>query len=290
MKHKTTFAKLALLLATIIWGSSFAIMKNSVEVIPPNTLLAIRFSAACIILSLIFFKRLLKINKEYMWQSAIIGLCLFLAYCVQTFGLAQTTPGKNAFLTAVYCVIVPFLFWFVTKEKPGFYNVIAAIICIVGIGFVSLDGNLTMGIGDALTLVGGFFYALHIVVVAKFGKEKDPIVITILQFFYCACFSIIASLLFEKPHFSFTPQLSFGLAYLAVFCTATALLLQNVGQKHTNPSVSALILSLESVFGVIFSIILYGDKMTLKLIIGFILIFSSIIISETKFSFLKGKK
>ena len=290
MKHKTTLAKLALLLATIIWGSSFAIMKNSVEVIPPNTLLAIRFSAACIILAIIFFKRLKLINKEYMWQSGIIGLCLFLAYCTQTFGLAETTPGKNAFLTAVYCVIVPFLFWFVTKEKPGIYNVVAAVVCIIGIGFVSLDSNLSMGIGDALTLLGGFFYALHIVVVAKFGKAKDPIVITILQFFYCAIFAGILSLLFEKPDFTFTPQLTFGLSYLAVFCTAVALLLQNVGQKHTNPSVSALILSLESVFGVIFSIILYGDEMNLKLVAGFILIFLAIIISETKLSFLKGKK
>lgn len=275
------FAKLALLLATLIWGSSFIIMKNTVEQIPTPYLLCIRFSVAAVLLAMLFAKRLKKINTEYIWQSAIIGLCLYLAYFVQTLGLARTTPGKNAFLTAVYCIIVPFLYWLVDRKRPGKSNVIAAFLCVAGIGLVSLTRDLTMGLGDALTLVGGFFFAAHIVVVAKFGKDKDMFVVTTLQFAYCALYAGITSLIL-RPQMDLvvSSNLWVALAYLAVACTAVALLLQNIGQKYTHPSSASLILSLESVFGVVFSVLFYDEKLTLQIIIGFILIFVAILISE----------
>lgn len=275
------FAKLALLLATIIWGSSFFIMKNAVDQIPTPYLLGIRFSVAALLLAIIFAKRLKKINKEYIWQSAIIGLCLYLAYFVQTLGLARTTPGKNAFLTAVYCIIVPFLYWVVDRKRPGKSNVIAAFLCVAGIGLVSLSSELTMGLGDALTLLGGFFYAAHIVVVAKFGKDKDMFVVTMLQFAYCALYAGITSLILRpEMNLLVSNRLWIELAYLAVVCTAVALLLQNLGQKYTLPSSASLILSLESVFGVIFSVIFYDERLTFQMIAGFGLIFVAIVISE----------
>lgn len=275
------FAKLALLLATIIWGSSFIIMKNAVDQIPTPYLLGIRFSVAAVLLAILFAKRLKQINKEYIWQSAIIGLCLYLAYFVQTLGLARTTPGKNAFLTAVYCIIVPFLYWIVDRKRPGKSNVVAAFLCVAGIGLVSLTSDLTMGLGDALTLVGGFFYAAHIVVVAKFGKDKDMFVVTTLQFVYCAIYAGITSLILrQQMNLVVSSSLWIELAYLAVACTAVALLLQNLGQKYTHPSSASLILSLESVFGVIFSVIFYDEKLTLRIITGFVFIFVAIVISE----------
>ena len=230
---------------------------------------------------IIFAKRLKKINKEYIWQSAIIGLCLYLAYFVQTLGLARTTPGKNAFLTAVYCIIVPFLYWVVDRKRPGKSNVIAAFLCVAGIGLVSLSSELTMGLGDALTLLGGFFYAAHIVVVAKFGKDKDMFVVTMLQFAYCALYAGITSLILRpEMNLLVSNRLWIEFAYLAVVCTAVALLLQNLGQKYTPPSSASLILSLESVFGVIFSVIFYDERLTFQMIAGFGLIFVAIVISE----------
>ena len=274
-------AKFALLLATIIWGSSFFLMKNAVDQIPTPYLLGIRFSVAAVLLAIIFAKRLKIINKEYIWQSAIIGLCLYLAYFVQTLGLARTTPGKNAFLTAVYCIIVPFLYWMVDRKRPGKSNVIAAFLCVAGIGLVSLTSDLTMGPGDALTLLGGFFYAAHIVVVAKFGKDKDMFVVTTLQFAYSALYAGITALILRpEMNLSVSNNLWIELSYLAVACTAVALLLQNLGQKYTHPSSASLILSLESVFGVIFSVIFYDEKLTLRIVAGFILIFVAIVISE----------
>jgi len=284
------YAKLALFLAALIWGSSFIVMKDAVDLTAPHLLLALRFSIACILLSVIFIKNLKKINLTYILHGGIIGLMLFLAYSTQTIGITDTTPGKNAFLTAIYCVMVPFIFWFFTKKKPDKYNLIAAFLCITGIGFISLNSDFSIGFGDTLTLVGGLFFALHLVAISIFGADKDPIVITILQFFFAAVFCWITTLLFESAIPQISTEALPGVIYLAVFCTAGALLLQNIGQKYTNPSPAAIILTLESVFGAIFSVSLGYEILTLKLFFGFLLIFLSVIISETKLSFLKRKK
>ncbi len=284
--------KLALFCAAFIWGSSFFIMKNTVDIYTPYILLGFRFTIAGVILSIIFFKKIKEINFDYIWKGAIIGSFLFLAYATQTIGITETTPGKNAFLTAIYCVIVPFMFWIVEKSRPDIYNYFAAIVCIAGIGMVSLTGDFEIGYGDTFTLVGGVLYAAHMVAVAKLGKGKNPIIITILQFGFASIFSWTVGLTFESfpTAAQWTFESTIGLLYLAVFATAIALLLQNIGQKHTHPSSAAIILSLESVFGVLFSVICYGEKLTLRLIIGFVLIFIAVIISETKLSFLKRLK
>lgn len=282
--------KLALFSAAFIWGSSFFIMKNTVDIYPPFFVISFRVTVSFIFLSIIFWKKYREINFDYLWKGAVIGFFLFMGYCSQTIGITDTTPGKNAFLTAIYCVIVPFLFWIVDKSKPDIYNFMAAIICIAGIGMVSLTGNFTIGFGDAYTLVGGFLFASHIVAVAKLGKGKDAIIITILQFGYASIFSWIAGLTLEP----FPPEWSMDslgvFIYLSVVVTAIAFLFQNIGQKYTHPSAAAIILSLESVFGVLFSVIFYKEQLTLRLIIGFILIFAAVIISETKLSFFNLQK
>ncbi len=288
--NKNIAAKAALFCSAIIWGSSFLVVKDSMDVMKPHVLLALRFTLGCLLLAVVFHKRLKALNKEYFMKGGIIGFLLILAYSLQTIGIIDTTPGKNAFLTAIYCVIVPFLFWAVDKKKPDIFNVIAALIGIIGIGFVSLNGNLGIGKGDILTLISGFAYALHMVAVAKFGKEKDPILLTILQFGYAAIFSWIMVLIDNDFPRQWSANTIFGLLYLSVFATAIALLFQNIGQKYTNPAPAAIILSLESVFGVLFSVACSYEKLTLRLLLGFVLIFIAVIVSETKLSFLFGNK
>ena len=285
------FAKLSLFAAALIWGSSFFMVKDTVEAVPPNFLLAIRFSLACLILAGVFYKKWKLMSWDYLRRGALVGFCLFLAYCSQTIGITDTTPGKNAFLTAVYCVIVPFLFWAVDKKRPDRYQFSAAVLCIVGIGLVSLQGSLTISMGDSLTLLGGFFYAVHIVAVAKVCRDRDPILITILQFGFAGLFSWVVTLLLE-PFPTALPDWDtlFSMGYLVVFCTAGALLLQNIGQAHTHPAAASILLSLESVFGVAFSVAVYGEELAGELVAGFLLIFLAVIVSETKLSFLPWNK
>ena len=275
--------RLLIIAATIIWGSSFVIVKDVTNSMPPAWILVVRFTAAAIIMAVAFLKyRELYFERSHVGFGLLFGLAMFLAYYTQTIGITDTTPGKNAFLTGTYCVIVPFLAWVLVRRRPNRYNIVAAVLCIVGIGFISLDGSLTMRFGDAMTLVCAVFYALHIILVSQFAQGRNIYVLTMWQFVGVAICSLIVGGLFEPmPDWAAVPMDCWiSLAYLAVACTTVALLFQNIGQAHLPPASAALLLSLEAVFGVAFSVALGAETLTLRIVFGFALVFAAIIISE----------
>ena len=284
-------AKPMLFAAAFIWGSSFFIMKNALDAIPVQYLLAIRFTMGALLLALVCWKRWKNVTKDYLWRGAIIGGCLYLAYSIQTYGLALTTPSKNAFLTAVYCVIVPFLYWLFVGVKPDRYNILAAALCVGGVGLVSLSGDLSVNLGDALTLLCAIFYAAHIVAVAKVSPRKDIYLLTVFQFAFAALYAWIGGVLTESfPTQALAdPQVILPLCYLGVMATTVALLFQNVGQVNSDPASAAVILSLESVFGVLCSVVFADDTVSVRMAVGFVMIFVAVVCSETKFSFPRGK-
>lgn len=295
-------ASIALFAAAFIWGTSFVIMKDVSDRLPPSLLLAIRFTIACAVLSLISLKRFKKLDKTYIFPGILIGTLLFSAYLVQTYGLIGTTPGKNAFLTASYCVITPFLFWIVSKKRPDRYHILSAFICLAGILLISVDFGseklFSVALGDVLTLICGFFYAAHIVAIATTANDKDPMLITILQFGVAAVLSWLTYA--GLSVFGFAPlsldgvnfgSLALQLLYLACACTAAALFLQNFGQKYAHPTGAAVILTFEAVFGALFSLLLgREDGFGITRAVGFLLVFLAVVISETKLSFLKKTK
>ena len=295
--NETLLKKLAkpmLILAPVIWGSSFVVMKHSLDSFTPFYLLAFRFTAAAVLLGLVCWKSWRAMDRSYLKSGLIIGTFLFLAYAFQTFGLDRTTSGKNAFLTAVYCVIVPFLYWLIARRRPDKWNILAAFICIAGIGMVALttkgSGGLAVNLGDMLTLAGGFFFAAHIVAVNKFAEGRDIFLITVLQFAVFAAWSWIGALAFREP---FPAGLSggavFAMVYLVVFSSCGALLFQNIGQKYTAPATAAVLLSLEAPFGVLCSILVGEENLNAVMVLGFALIFLAVVCSETKFEFLRKK-
>lgn len=285
-------AKPMLFAAAIIWGTSFFIMKNTLDVMPVFTLLAIRFTGGACLMALVCWKKWRTFTRDYLWRGAVIGAFLFLAYLIQTFGLERTTPSKNAFLTAVYCVLVPFFYWAVMKRRPDRYNIIAAVLCVTGVGLVSLNGDLTIAMGDWLTLIAAGFYAAHIIAVEKTSQGKDIYLLTMLQFAFAALYAWIGSFATETfPTQALqSPEVFLPLIYLCVMPTTVALLFQNVGQIWSDPASASVILSLESVFGVLFSVLFYHDVVTTMMLTGFAVIFVAVLCSETKFSFLRKTK
>ena len=284
--NKSFPAKIALLLATIIWGSTFFIMEGTIKSIGICSLLAVRFTLAAIILALILIKHLKTIDKGYLWRGFIMGALVITAYIFQTYGLADeaTTPGKNAFLTAIYCIIVPFLAYPFTKIKPDKYNVVASFLCIFGITLISVTGSDFSSIctGDLLTLMGGIFYSLHMVAVSAFSKNRNILLLTMLQFLFAGIIAWVPTLLFETYPSDLTLSGMGSVLYLTIFATCLCYIFQNAGQKFTTPSTAALILSLEAVFGVLFSVIFTDETVSLKMFTGFALVFLAIVVSEVK--------
>ena len=300
MNSKVTalLARLALVVTAVVWGSSLTVVSAIKDAFTPNMLLALRFSIACVLLAIIFAPHLKKLNKDYILSGLIVGFFLFIAYSSQTIGVtsAEGAPGRSGFISASYCVIVPFLAWLFTGEVPDRYNIIAAILCVIGLFFVFYtelvkSANISFSQGDLYALLSGLLFAVHIVSLAKWGAGKDPILITILQFLTAAVLSLIVSLIFEKPTFqSVSGSSLFALGYLAIMCTAVALLFQTIGQRYTPASTVALILGTEAVFSILFAVLFAGEKLTWSSVSGFVLIFLAIIVSETKMQFLKKKQ
>lgn len=290
--------KLALVLATVIWGLAFVVMKDAVSVMEPAWLIGVRFTLTAVLLTLVFFRNVrAAFNRDHLLRGAVLGVLLFVAFWTQTIGLAHTTPGKNAFLTATYCVLVPFFGWLLMRRKPSVFNVLAALLCIVGIGLVSLASGssgedvaaassavsfLGMSFGDFMTLVCAVFFAVHIVYVSKYSEGRDVLALTVYQFWVGGVCGLVAGGLTESaPNLAaITPEFLFNLAYLVVFASCVALVIQNVALAHVPPAQGSLFLSLESVFGVAFSVLLYGEQLSVRLVAGFALIFAAIVVSE----------
>lgn len=288
-EKKSLIGRSALIATTLIWGTSFVVLKSALDDITPLWVLAIRFGGAALIMLLASLPKLKKLDRQYIKGGIVMGVCLAAAYTVQTYGLVYTTPGKNAFLTATYCILVPFLYWILSGKKPDRFNIGAAVICLVGMGFVCLNEDLSVNIGDALTVCCGLFYGLHIIATARSVEGRDPLLLTMLQFAVAAVLCFVCALLFE-PRPGHIPGSSWaGIAYLTVMCTGVCFFLQTVGQKYTPPSAAAVIMTLESVFGTALSIIMGQEDMTFKIGLGFCLIFIAVLISETKLEFLKKK-
>lgn len=291
-KAKVTLGKLALYGAAIIWGTSFFLVKDQMDVFPPERLLAMRVTIAAPLLALIFHKKMRASSLSDIWRSAVLGAILAVASLMQAFGITDTTPGKNAFLTAIYCVLVPFMFWVVRRRRPEVKSFIAAMMCLVGIGLISLTENLTIGWGDSLTLAGGVLYAAHIVGVATIGRDVDPVRSVVFQFAACAVIFWVVDWVTPSQPAQVAPVDWLVMLYLAVFPTATGFLLQLVGQRYAPPAGASLILSLESVFGVLFSVIFYGEVVPPRVFAGFAVVFIAIVLSESdlKWPFARTKR
>lgn len=285
------FWKLLLAGAAVIWGLSTFVMKDTLNVLPTFVLLTCRFLPSALIMFALFSKRIgVHLNKRSIVVGVAMGVIMWLAYGVQTMGLGQTTAGKSAFLTGTYCILVPFISYALAREPLTKYNVGAALLCLGGIAFVALD-NFTMGVGDALTLAGACFYALQMSIVAKYGRNLDVNVITFWMFLTVGVLSAVTSLSLEvwPPMDIWTSRVFAVLAFLSIICTCICLLIQNVALAHVPPATGSLLLSLESPSGVFFSVLFAGEVLTGRLLIGFALIFTSIVLSETHFSFLKRR-
>lgn len=288
--------KALLVLATVIWGYSFVVMKHVVDVVPPALLLGVRFTLAGLLLLIILYKR---VKKHFSWNMVACGAALalfdFSAFLTQTIGLQYTTPGINAFLTATYCVIVPFAWWVVAHKRPSICNVGAAVIAVIGIWLVAVTTSgetLTLGFGEGLTQICAVLFAIHIVLVSRFSKTRDVLVLTVFQFIFEGLFGLCVGAVFETPPVLclITPEVVGQMAFLIIFASVVAFGIQNVSLAYVPPAQASLFLSLESVFGVIFSVLLYGEVVTARLLLGFTLIFAAILVNEILAPRLEAKR
>lgn len=273
-------AGLGLMTTALIWGSTFPAGKYALQFMSPFYLMGFRFMLAFIIALILFRKKMFSTPLKGMTGGLIAGLAQFGGYILQIYGLQFTTAGKQSFLAAAYVIMVPFLTWLVFKKSPSVKAYVGTAICLWGISLITLTDNLTIGLGDSLTLLSSGLYGVHIVVTGYYADKQDAGVFTTVQFGVGGVLALLMGLAFSPlPVIEFNGGL-LAIVYLAVFGSFVAYYLQTVCQKYVKPSVTSIILSMEAVFGSLLAVVLLGEPFTAKMMLGAAAIMAAIWISE----------
>lgn len=275
-------ADILLLTITIIWGASFILMKQSTGYIPPFTFLTYRYLLASIVLCIIFPKPMFKINMQTIKYGFIIGLVMFAGCAFQIIGLQYTSASKSGFISGLCVVLVPLILAVRYKKLPSLALTLGVAVSFTGLGLLTIDSTFTVNTGDLLTLLCAVFFAFQVIFVSKFSPGVEPIGLTEIALLSISVLSFIPGLIFENLNAVFNFQSVTGLIFTAIFCSSFAYTIQIAVQKHTTPVHAALIFMAEPVFGMIFAYVLGGEALTARGIIGCVLVFSGMLLSEFK--------
>ncbi len=293
MKNKL-LGSMMLFAATIIWGSAFVSQDIAGELLAPFTFQAIRCGLAVLgLLPVIaIFDRFQKNRKGFiagwaskkLWLAGILcGIPLFLACNLQQLGLSSDTdPGKSGFLTAMYIIIVPIIGLF-RKKKVSFMIPISVVIAVIGLYFLSFMGGTSISAGDLLTLCCALMFAVQITFVDIYASSVDALRLNAIQALVCSVLSGIIALFTEETTLSNIWACALPIAHTGLLSIGAAYALQIMGQKHLEPTVSSLIMSMESVFAVIFQLLIQQKLLKPQETVGCVLVFAAVILSQIDF-------
>ena len=288
MKKKELAANILLLIVAIIWGWGFVAGKQALSTLSPLAVLMYRFTMASVLCLVFFGRRIVSAPRSTAVKGCIIGTMQMCALAVQLIGLQYTTPANQSFLCTAYVVLVPFLSWLVLHKRPQAKAFLAGFIALAGIGLISLKGGLAVSFGDSMSLAFAVIFGLQIVLTGIFVKENvDSVQLSFFQFISAAVISGVACIIGGVEITTFTGESLTGMLFLGIVNTFMALIGQNIGQRYTKDTTASLILSLESVFGFVFSVLYYGEAVSWKLAVGGALCFAAILISTVD---KKGRK
>ena len=274
-----------LILVTVIWGGGFVASDMALGSMKPFQIMMVRFLLASVLMGMISMGQHKKEGKLEKRAGAIkagilMGIALFAGFALQIIGLQYTTPSKNAFLTALNVVIVLFIAFIILKKKVGMKGIIGAIMSVIGVALLSLNGNLTLSLGDGLTLLCAVGFAFQIFFTGEFVKKYPASVLNMVQMITAFVLSAVSLVIFGENDFQVTTQGWLSVLYLGVISTTVCYLLQTACQKYVDETKAAIVLSMESVFGTIFSIIILHEVITLRMVIGCAIILAAVIISN----------
>lgn len=296
MKH-TDFKNLLLLLLTaMIWGAAFVAQSAGMDYVGPFTFL---FSRS--ILGGIFLLPCIRLldrlkgtehlsadnatrhvgNKNMLLIGGICsGIVLMIASSLQQIGILYTSVGKAGFLTAMYVIIVPFLGVVLLHRRLEKRIWLCVVLAVCGMALLCLSGSLRLQLGDGLELLCALAFSVHILVLDHFTPKVDPVRLSCVQFWVCGILSAIPMLLLEKPSFSVILAAWLPITYAGILSSGVAYTLQAIAQKKCDPTIASLIMCLESVFSAVFGWLLLHQVLSLREILGCLLMFAAIVLAN----------
>lgn len=271
--------ELQLLLLTVIWGTTFIVTRTTLNAVSPFMLLGLRFSIGFLVIFVLFFRRMRRVTRLDMQAGLVLGVIFFVGNALQTTGLRYTSAGVSGFITALSVVMVPPLATLVLRERPRWSAIIGIVLATSGLALLSLNENLTIGLGDLLTLGCAVAFAFHITYVSKYGPHTEPTVIVAIQLALSALAAFVMAALtgtIEMP----SGDVLLTATYLGLLATALAFVLQVYGQRKTTATRAALIFTMEPVFAAFFAYLVAGEVLSERGLVGCVLILVGMIVAE----------
>lgn len=292
MDKKKLFANLGLLLAALLWGSTFVAQSEGANLVETFTYQSMRSFIGGIVLLPVIFLRDHSAKKRHDYQPPtakdkklliIAGICcgiaLTVAACLQQFGIRYTTVGKAGFITSLYVIFVPIAgLLFKKRVRPVIW--ISVIIAAVGMYLLCMTESFSLSLGDTYVLICAICFTVHIMVIDHFDRYCDPVKMSCIQFFTSGIIAGVLMFIFEKPDINNILAAWLPICYAGVLSSGVAYTLQVVCQKNTEPAVASLLMSLESVFAVLSGAIVLGQIPTSREAAGCVIMFMAIILAE----------
>ena len=287
--------EIALLFNTLIWGGTFALIKNAFNDISPLLFLGLRFGIAALIFLPFVYSSLKKTNKQTLIAGSILGFFYFAGFTAQSLGLNLTTATKSGFITGTFVIFIPILQLIIEKRKPKWFNLLSVFLVLIGLILLSSKGENALdfikqlgsdfNLGDLLTLLCAILFAFQVVYVDVFTKKYEYLPMVFVQLLITGIGGFILSFIFsisalEKVKFTFNTTVVTAILYTAIFASIIATVIQLKFQKFVSPTKAGIIFSIEPIFAAVFAYFLLSEKISNFGLIGCVLIFIGLIVSE----------
>jgi drug/metabolite transporter (DMT)-like permease len=287
--------EVALIFNALIWGGTFALIKNALTDVSPLLFLGLRFGLATLIFLPFVYTSLKKTNKKTIIAGSILGLFYFAGFTTQTLGLNITSATKSGFITGTFVIFIPILQFLIEKRKPKWFNVIGVIFVLIGLIMLSSKGNNAIeffkqlgsdfNLGDLLTLICAILFAFQVVYVDVFTKKYDYLPMVFIQLLITGLGGFLLTFILsatsvEQVKFVMNSNVIISILYTAIFASILATIIQLKYQKTVSPTKAGIIFSIEPIFAVIFAYFLLTEKISKFGLIGCVLIFMGLIVSE----------
>ena len=276
-----------LLLIVAVWGSSFILMKNILDYMPPFAYLTVRFSLAAVVLAIVSFKRMKRIKLKDVARGSICGFLVAACMALQVVGLLYTTVAKSSLITGMSVIIVPIFSAFILKKAPDIFSIAGVVLAAVGMFALSEFSFSSINVGDVMTFGCAIFCAAHILMISHVSGKSDPRILSLLQCVTCSlCFAAMwGASGFEG--FEINLSVIIALIVTGVCGSSLGLTVWAIVQKDTTPTKTALIFSSEPVFAIIFALLIPNNSgntepLSLYVIVGCILIVVGMLTAELR--------
>ena len=283
---------LMILTASFLWGTTFVAQMTGMDGLGPFSYAASRFALGFIFLVIVWLAQRKKRQRERNYKNGFLagigsGLFMFVASSMQQVSMLYTTAGKAAFITCLYIILVP-LGAVILGKLIRTENWIGAVLALIGLYLLAIHEDFSIQIGDFILFVSAFFWAGQILFIDRFASKVDVLELSVAQIFVCMTLSFFAMLIFESPTVEAVSNAWFSIFYGGIMSAGVAFTLQVYGQKYTDPSTAAIVMSFEAIFGAVSSWIIINEVMTGREIFGCFLMFVGVLV--TQFRTLIGRK